>query len=109
MTITREIDGKTYTFELTEQEQRSCFEEQQRKYDENDVEYFIKDYFDDAKEFSEVFEMTPEQALSWKEKIASRKRKYQDEYGDIWSEAVRAAIEYYADDIRDGAEQGATA
>ena len=91
-------DGREY--ELTRQEMWDAFEEQQHKYDIDDVESVIHDTYD-ADDFFETFGITQEQAEANIDRIAYRKRKYQDEYDNHWDEAAKEAIEYYADEIKE--------
>ena len=107
MTITREIDGKTFTFKLSRTELWEAFIEEQHICDIEDVHSEIFDTHG-AEDFKDYFGITQEQAEKHIEEIAGMKRKYQDG-GEDWIWAARDAIMYYADDIRDEAEQEATA
>ena len=97
MKIKRTVAGKEYEFELTSEELRKAYYEQEHFYDIKDVINYISDM--SKEEFKERFKeysiqeesdlLDNEELLS---RIAYRKRKYIDDYGMIWSEATREAL-----------------
>ena len=92
MKIKRIIDGKEYSFELTSEEMRNAYYEQQHFFDTEDVRSYISDMPEEFKEYSIQKEseiLDNEELLS---RIAYRKRKYVDDYGMLWSVAVHEAL-----------------
>ncbi len=75
MTITREIDGKKYTFTLTKEERYSAYHEQQAAFDREDMEAVIEDL--EAEELDELG-IVPQEALSRLDALADKYREAMD-------------------------------
>lgn len=98
MTITRDVpEGtKTLTIELTSNELSQAYYEQEHIFDVADVRLEIEDgHLDTDAGY------TPELVEKYIDEIASRKRKYIDDYGMDWRDAVQEAIKDVLDENMD--------
>lgn len=91
------IKRMEYEFELTSEELRNAYYEQEHLYDIKDVINYISDMSKEEfdKEFKEYSIKSESELLDNEEllsKVAYRKREYIDDYGMLWSEAVREAL-----------------
>ena len=91
MKITREINGKTHTFELTEDELYNAYFEQEHIFDVDDISSFF-DELDDGDIMSE-YGKTREEVKWHYDEIAYEMRRQMDKYDvDMWyarGEAIR--------------------
>ena len=90
MTITREIGGRVMTIELTGDELYRAYEEQQRLFDEADVEAAFDAYEDE--ELVESYGMTRTEIGEKVSDIACRMRRNIDKYDMTWQYARDEAI-----------------
>lgn len=75
MTITREIDGKKYTFPLSVAERLAAYREQQEVFAREDMEAVIEDL--EAEELEELG-IVPQEALSHLDALADKYLKAQN-------------------------------
>ena len=93
MIIKREIDGALHEFELTAEEMRGAFYEQERAFDGEDIYLYLENFADGPedewfeKKYGVPFNFI-EQNLS---AIVAEKREYEDN-GLIWHAAVDTAL-----------------
>lgn len=94
MKISRDIDGKTHTFELTNQELYEAFTEQEHSFDCDDVRDFLYAFEDE--DLIEQFGVGSEEILESLDDIAYEMRRMMDKYGvDLdyaREEAIRSAF-----------------
>lgn len=81
--------GQEVEFELTHEEMRQAFEEQELNYDREDVEDLFALFKDE--EFSEIYGIDKEEAYQLLDKIAIESRKNISEYGMHWDDARQDA------------------
>lgn len=92
MTITREIDGKSVQLVLTEDELYEAFEEQQHKFDVED----IRNYFDGLYEegaFETEYGRSYSEIEAMFDDLACEMRRNIDHYNMDWMSAREEAIE----------------
>lgn len=99
MKITRTVNGKDLTFELTPPELIEAYYEQERNYDEDDVLRQLEDLTD--WDIQDRYGVTREQMNALLPRIASRYRRYRD-HDDSWFEQCESAIEYVAQEYTHG-------
>lgn len=90
MTISRLIDGKEYKFELTEQELRDAYAEQEAIYDEMNVKEYLFPYDDEY--FEQNYGLTVEQVEEKISEIAAELRRNLDKYDMRFEDAMDTAI-----------------
>ncbi len=90
MKIKREVNGVPMEFELTDDELWSAFQEKERQFDRQDIEDAICDLEDE--DVDDLYGVSREVLESLFDQMASKKRRYQDEYGMTWTEARDEAI-----------------
>lgn len=90
MKIKREVGSIPMEFELTDDELWSAFQEKERQFDRQDIEDAIDDLEDE--DIEDLYSVSREVLESLFDQMASKKRRYQDEYGMMWTEARDEAI-----------------
>lgn len=90
MKINREINGKIYEFELTEQELYDAFAEQEFQFDLENVRNYFEDYT--AEDFRDEYGITIEEAEEKFEDIAYQLRRNIDKYDMSFEYALPAAV-----------------
>ncbi len=89
MIIKREIDGKTYEFELTSTEKVDTFYEVRDEFDEEDVLNFFADYTEEERKEKGL---TDELIDALVPEIAQLMRRYIDKYDMDWEYARYEAV-----------------
>jgi hypothetical protein len=100
MKITREVNGQTVEFELTDKEMLDTFFEQQEAFDAQDVVMLIEHYSEE--EFVEKYGVSPTVILENSGEIGSRMRRNIDKYDMDWESARDEAVSDWC------SEQGAS-
>lgn len=90
MKISREIDGKTYEFELTRDEIYRAFNEQEHIYDVADIEDVV--FYMEEEEVLVEYGVSKESFLAMKDEMAYEKRRNMDKYDMSWDYARDEAI-----------------
>lgn len=90
MKIKRTINGIEMEFELTTNEMRDAYHEQQHKYDVEDVECVF--YGMDVAEISDIYDTSWANIEPLIPEMARRYREYMDEYSDDWIYKINEAI-----------------
>jgi len=92
MKIKRKIDGKEFEFELTNDELWNAYEEQQHKYDLDDVDTQFCFYTDE--ELMNTYQKTREEIRKLYPDIAYEMRRMMDKYDVDMEYARDEAIDY---------------
>lgn len=89
MKITRKIPNSNKEMEitLTSAELSEAYYEQEHEFDKRDIINEIE-----SEDFEADYKCSVETAMKYVDEMAYRKRKYIDDYGAYWSDAVRDAI-----------------
>ena len=90
MQITREVNGKPQTFELTATELYNAYKEQQHRFDRNDIEDLICGLSND--EVTESYGVDKQVFTSKIDDIANEMRRNIDKYDISWSDARYEAV-----------------
>ena len=90
MKIKRTVNGTEMEFELTEIELYSAYVEQQDKLDRIDIEDYLRDISDE--ELMDDYGKTRAEAEELIDEMASRLRRYIDNYDCEWSYARSEAV-----------------
>lgn len=87
MTITRTINGKEEKIELTQEELRNAYLEEEHNYDVCDIEIELE-----SECFFDRYGMKPENLYPYLDEIATEKRINIDKYEMYWADAVSEAV-----------------
>ena len=90
MKITREVNGQTVEFELTNKEMMDTFFEQQKAFDAQDIEMLVESFSEE--DFIEIYGLSPSVVLENAEEIGSRMRKNIEKYDMDWESARDEAV-----------------
>ena len=90
MKIKREVNGQTVEFELTHEEMRDAFFEQQEAFDAQDIEMLVENFSEE--DFIEIYGLSPSVVLENVEEIGSRMRRNIEKYDMDWESARDEAV-----------------